>query len=197
MAPCVPAWQANHNRVRRAGRTAQGTCGIAGADWLGQGNPTIALANALDAVLDRGRREERKLGSRLGKTPLFLVFKTDVDYTLGLGLRQRIVNRGPFEVLEPKRDLQAVERYEDLSRARAALLCWGKAGKSWINHELDALNRAAAISQLYGVRRAIYMKSSKPADNIDLFEGDRILQSDAELDSFLSELRPSSEGAEA
>ena len=163
--------------------------------WFGQGNPTIAIANAIDAVLGRGRREERHLGSGLGKTPLFLVFKPDVDYTLGLGLRQRIVNRGPFEVLEPKRDMPADARYEDLSRARAALLCWGKASKAWVEGELDALNRASVIAQSYGIRRAIYLKSASHENGIELLEGDRVLQSEAELDSFLSELRPSSQGA--
>jgi len=163
--------------------------------WLSQGNPTIAIANALDMALGRGRREERNLGSALGKAPLFLVFKPDVDHTLGLRLRQRILNRGPFEVLEPKRNSPPSTRYEELARARAAVLCWGNVDKDWIAGELDALNSATVNGQLYDIRRAIYLKSQSLGSGIDLIEGDRILQSDLELDSFLSELHPQSEGA--
>lgn len=165
--------------------------------WLSQGNPTIAIANALDVAMGRGRREERNLGSALGKAPLFLVFKPDVDHTLGLRLRQRILNRGPFEVLEPKRNSPASTRYEELARARAAVLCWGNVDKDWIAGELDALNSATVSGQLYDIRRAIYLKSQSLGSGIDLTEGDRILQSDLELDSFLSELHPKSEGAVA
>ena len=164
--------------------------------WLGQGNPTIAIANELDRVLGLGRREERNLGAGLGKTHLFLVFNPEVDYTLGRSLRQRIVNRGPFEVLLPRSDSLA-SRYEDVSRVRGAVLCWGKAGKSWIHNELYALDRATDSAQLNDIKRAIYLKSPSPADDIEIVAGDRLLQSDAELDSFLGELRPRAEGAAA
>lgn len=176
--------------------TRRGSMGSPDPIWLRQGNPTIAIANALDQVLGRGRREERNLGAGLGKTPLFLVYKPDVDYTLGLGLRQRIVNRGPFEVLEPKRDSPGT-RYEELSRARAALLCWGRAGKEWVEGELDELNRASAIAQLYDIRRAIYLKSPNHDNGIELFEGDRIVQTDAELNTFLTEVRSGARGEAA
>ncbi|HVO81616.1 MAG TPA: toll/interleukin-1 receptor domain-containing protein [Terriglobales bacterium] len=175
----------------------RGPVGSPAPIWLDQGNPTIALANALDTVLGRSRREERNLGAGLGKTPLFLVFKPDVDHTLGLRLRQRIVTRGPFEVLEPRRDSPAGARYEELSRARAAVLCWEKAGKDWIDSEWDALNSATVSGQLYDMRRAIYLKLADPARRIEPIEGERILQSDAELDCFLSELQPKAEGAVA
>jgi TIR domain len=157
--------------------------------WLDQGNPTIAIANALDTVLGRGPRDERTLSSGLGKARLFLVFKSDVDHTLGLRLRQRIVNHGPFEVLEPKRDSLLSTRYDDLAGARAAVLCWGNVAKDWIEGELDALNSATVSGQLHDLKRAIYLKSPN-LGGIDLIEGDHILQSDADLDSFLSELAP-------
>lgn len=164
--------------------------------WLGQGNPTIAIANALDQVLGRGRREEKNLSAGLGKTPLFLVYKPEVDYTLGLGLRQRIVNGGPFEVLEPKRNSTST-RYEELSRARAALLCWGKAGREWVEGELNELNHATAIGQLYDIRRAIYLKPPSHDNGIELLEGDRILRTDSELEAFLREVRSGALGAVA
>jgi len=167
----------------------RGPAGSPAPVWLGQGNPTIAIANELDRTLGRGRREERNLASGLGKTGLFLVFKPDADHTLGLRLRQRIVNQGPFEVLEPRRDSLASARYEDLSRAKAAVLCWGKAGKGWIDGELDAINSATAINQLYDMRRAVYLKSESPADSNELIGNERILRSDAALDSFLGELQ--------
>ena len=167
----------------------RGSAGSPAPVWLGQGNPTIAIANELDRTLGRGQREERNLASGLGKTGLFLVFKPDADHTLGLRLRQRIVNQGPFEVLEPRRDSQASARYEDLSRAKAAVLCWGKAGKGWIDGELNALNSATAINQLYDMRRAVYLKSDSPADSNELIGDERILRSDAALDSFLGELQ--------
>ena len=176
--------------------TRRGPIGSPDPIWLGQGNPTIAIANALDRGLGRGRREERSAGAGLGKTKLFLVFKEDEDYTLGLSLRQRIQNRGPFEVLEPKRD-SADARYEELAQARAALLCWGKAGKSWIHKELDALNRATVHHKLYDMPRAVYLKTRSATGGIELVESDRLLRSEVELDSFLGELRTGAQGAVA
>jgi hypothetical protein len=164
--------------------------------WLDQGNPTIAITNAIDALLGRGRREERNLGSSLGKIGLLLVFKSDVDYTLGLSLRQRIVNRGPFEVFVSGGE-SIENRYIDLSRAGAAVLCWGNASRGWLNEELDTLNRATVSAQTYNLRRAIYLKSTNLAEGIEKLEGDRILQSDAELDCFLNELNPEAVGAVA
>jgi hypothetical protein len=165
--------------------------------FLDQGNPTIAIANALDAALGRGRRDERRFATGLGKTGLYLVFKPDADHTLGLRLRQRIVNRGPFEVLEPRINSGVGSRYEDLSRAKAAVLCLGKAGKDWLSEELAALNSATVSGKFYDVRRAIYLKTGSAADNIELIEGDRILQSDTELDAFLAELQPGAGGVAA
>lgn len=182
---------------RERAEIRRGPAGSPASIWLNQGNPTIAVANAIDTLLGRGRREERNLGSRLGKTGLFLVFKPDVDHTLGLRLRQRIVNSGPFEVLEPRRNSPSNVRYEDLPHASAAVVCCGRAGKDWIDGEVDALNNAMVSGQLYDLRRAIYLSSPSPAEALDLIEGDRILRSDAELDSFLSDLHTRAEGAVA
>jgi hypothetical protein len=165
--------------------------------FVDQGNPTIAIANALDTALGRGRRDERELTTGLGKTGLFLVFKPDADGTLGLRLRQRIVNRGPFHVLEPRLKVGASDRYEELSRAKGAVLCWAKAGKNWLEDELDVLNGAVVSGKFYDFRRAIYLKSPGGTENIELVEGDRILRSDAELDAFLAELQPQGAGAVA
>jgi hypothetical protein len=84
---------------RNRAEVRNGPAGLPLPIFLDQGNPTIAIANALDAVLGRGRRDERTSASGLGKTGLYLVFKPDTDHTLGLRLRQLIVNRGPFEIL--------------------------------------------------------------------------------------------------
>ena len=125
------------------------------------------------------------------------MFKPDVDHTLGLKLRNHIQNRGPFEILEPRSDGSNTSRYDDLSRARAAVLCLGKSGCDWLNQELDSLNRATAIGKFYHVKRAIYLKSASAAENIELFESDHILQSETELDAFLAELQQRQEGAAA
>ena len=154
--------------------------------YLDQGNPTIAVANALDLALGRGRRDDRQFTGGLGKTGLYLVFKADDDATLGLRLRQRIKNRGPFEVLElgPATD----SRYGHLARAKAAVICIGKAKKEWLDDELEALNQATVSGKFYDVRRAIYLKAASAAENLELLDDDRILRTDAELDEFLSEL---------
>jgi hypothetical protein len=163
--------------------------------YLDQGNPTIAIANALDSILGRGRRDDQQFTGGLGKTGLYLVFKPDDDATLGLRLRQRIKNRGPFEVIEPGSATET--RYADLSRAKAAVVCIGKAEKKWLADELDALNLATVSGKFYEMRRAIYTKTVSAAENIDLLENDRILHTDSELDQFLAELHPRVEGAVA
>ena len=76
-------------------------------------------------------------------------------------------------------------------------MCLGKAGKDWLNRELDDLNCATVMGRFYNVRRAIYLNSASVSDNIELIEGDRILHSDTELDSFLTELHPGGEGTAA
>jgi TIR domain len=188
-----PAIVASRNQAE----VRRGPAGSPPPIFLDQGNPTIAIANALDGALGRVRREQRASAGGLGKTGLYLVFKPDIDHTLGLRLRQRIINRGPFEILEPRPDLGNASRYEELSRARAALLCLGKAGNEWLSEELDALNSATVLGKFYDLRRAIYLKSASVTDNVELIEGDRILQSDNELDTFLAELHPHAQGAAA
>jgi hypothetical protein len=77
------------------------------------------------------------------------------------------------------------------------VLCWGKADRDWLYRELDALNRATVSTDAYDVQRAIYLKSASTAEGIGTVEGDRILHSDAELDSFLNDLQPKAEGTVA
>ena len=183
--PCVLASR-NCAEVRR------GPIGSPPPIYLEQGNPTIAIANAVDVLLGRGRRDERDPRQGLGKTPLFLVFKPDSDSSLGLRVRQRIVNRGPFEIIEPPRQAAAGSRYEELIRAKAAVLCWGKAERAWFEDEFEALNRAIAVQQLYDLRRGLYISPVDGKGGFDSFEGDRVLKSTEELDRFLSEVQPAS-----
>jgi TIR domain len=186
------AWQVGKPMIVASRRRDEPHRGISQTApiWLNQGNPTIGIANALDAVLGRGAREGQRLGSGLGKTRLLLVFKPEVDHTLGLRLRQRIVNHGPFEVFEPGRYSSESARYEDLSNVKGAILCWGKATKDWIETELDALKRVTERDQLYDLRRAIYLKSPSLHGNLELLEGDSILRSDADFDTFVNQLNP-------
>jgi hypothetical protein len=107
------------------------------------------------------------------------------------------VNCGPFEVIEPKFNSEASSRYEDLFRTRAAVPCLGRAGRDWLNEELDALNSTTVSGKFYDVRGAIYLNSARVPENIELIEGDRILRSDNELDAFLAELHTRMEGAAA
>ena len=179
--PCVLASR-DRAEIRR------GPTGSPPPIYLEQGNPTIAVANAVEALLGRGRRDDRDPKHALGKTPLFLVFKPDSDSSLGLRVRQRIVNRGPFEIIEPPREASAGSRYEDLSRAKAAVLCWGKAEKTWFEQEFEALNQAVAVRQLYDLRRGLFISPVDGKTGFDPFEGDRVLKSTDELDAFLTEL---------
>lgn len=167
--------------------TRQGPTASPPPIWLGHGNPTTATADALDKLLGRGKREEKDLGVKLGKSRLLLVYEAQVDYTLGLSLRQRIVNRGPFEVfgLEP----EPQQRYRSLSSVKAALLCRAKAEPTWLESELDQLNRAMEQASVFDLKRAIYEKSPRVGENLQLLNQDRVLKSDEELDRFLVEVR--------
>ena len=75
------------------------------------------------------------------------------------------------------------------------MLCREKASKNWLNRELEDLNRATAGGQFYDIRRAVYLTPPTIKDDIGLIEGDRILQSDAELDGFLHEMQSSGQRA--
>ncbi|MEK7755575.1 MAG: toll/interleukin-1 receptor domain-containing protein [Planctomycetota bacterium] len=180
--PCVVA---SRNREE----TRRGPAGSPAPVYLEQGNPTIAIANAIDAVLGRGKRDDPDPQATLGKTGLFLVFKPDSDSTLGIRVRQRIVTRGPFEVIEPVRSAAAESRYDQLPRAKAAVLCCGKADRKWFLDEFEALNTAIAMRQLCELRRVLLLTSPEGKNGFELEEQDRLLRSVEELDGFLRELQ--------
>jgi hypothetical protein len=155
--------------------------------YLAQGNPTIAMATAIEQIAGIGRRDEHDGQQSLGRIPVFLVFKQDSDATLGLKIRKRIISRGPFEVIVPSADRGT--RYEELSRAKAALLCRGKAGSDWLAGEFEALNTAMVASGLFDLRRGLLLPASDDVASLELPEGDAILRSDDALDTFLTQLQ--------
>lgn len=177
--PCVLA-------SRSATEAHRGPAGSPAPIYLDQGNPTIAVAKAIEQIANIGKRDERDGRPSLGRTPVFLVFKPDSDPTLGIKLRKRIPGQGPFEIVEPRRD---GPRYEGLERARVALLCRAKAGKDWFAGELDALNVAMASIQQLDLRRALYLPKAEDAAGLDVLPDDAILDSDDKLDDFLKKLQ--------
>lgn len=178
--PCILA-------SRSATEAHRGPAGSPAPIYLAQGNPTIAIAKAVEQIANIGKRDERDGRLSLGRTPVFLVFKPDADATLGIKLRKRIPGQGPFEVVLPTRD---DSRYEALERAKGALLCRAKAGKDWLASELDALNTAMAMaSSPLDLRRALLLPEGEDAAGLDVLDDDKILDSDGGLDDFLKELR--------
>ena len=177
--PCILA-----SRSATEGRL--GPIGSPPPIYLDQGNPTIAVAKAIEQIANIGKRDERDGRQSLGRTPVFLVFKPDADATLGIKLRKRIPGRGPFEVVEPGAD---GPRYRGLESAKGALLCRAKAGKDWFSKELDALNIAMASIQKLDLRRALWLPAAEDAAGLDVLEDDAILVSDASLDAFLKDLQ--------
>ena len=153
--------------------------------YLGHGNPISAIADAIDEMVGRGKRTKFEPAA-LAKTPLFLVYQPGVDYTLGLRIRQRIVNRGPFEIIEPPRTGDADMRYDALARARAAVMCWGRADSGWFREEFDALNRAMAEQGLYDLSRGLFLSPPEGKGDVDPLDTDRVLTSTEELDAFLT-----------
>ena len=172
-----------------SGETRLGAAGSPPPIWLGQGNPTISVANVIDVLVGRGKRDEPNPGTALGKTGLFFVFKPDSDSSLGLKLRQRIVNKGAFDVVVPPFQSATNDRYDSLNRSRAAILCGGKADPSWFRHEFDALSEAIVMRELYELRRALYQPPGGASNGFELGEKDSILHSERDLDAFLATLR--------
>lgn len=178
--PCVIA-------SRSPTEARRGPAGSPAPIYLDQGNPTIAIARAIEQIVGIGKRDEATAGVSLGRTPVFLVFKQDSDATLGLKIRKRIPSRGPFEVIVPPSDRST--RYEDLSRAKAAVLCRAKASREWLGSEVEALNSAMVASQLFDMPRAFLLPSSDDAAGLDIFDGDAVLHSEDALDNFLGQLQ--------
>lgn len=178
--PCIVA-------SRSPTEARRGPAGSPAPIYLDQGNPTIAIARAIEQIAGIGRRDEPATRQSLGRTPVFLVFKQDSDATLGLKIRKRIISRGPFEVVVPPSDRNS--RYEDLSRARAAVLCRAKASSDWLQSEVEAMNGAMVASQLFDVRRALLLPSSDDVAGLDILDGDAILRSEDALDHFLDQLQ--------
>jgi len=177
--PCILA-------SRSATEARRGPAGSPPPIYLDQGNPTIAIAKAIEQVANIGRREETEGRASLGKLPVFLVFKADADAILGLKLRKRIVGRGPFEVILPSNE---GPRYEEIARAKAAILCRAKAARDWFACELEALSIAMASTQQFDLRRALLLPSPEDVGGLDLFEDDTVLHSDDALDGFLTKLQ--------
>jgi hypothetical protein len=182
--PCIMA-------SRSPTEARRGPAGSPAPIYLDQGNPTIAIARAIEQIAGIGRREERESRQSLGRTPVFLVFKQDSDATLGLKIRKRIISRGPFEVIVPPNDKSA--RYEDLGRAKVAVLCRAKASSDWLESEVEALNGAMVASQVFEMRRALLLPVADGVAGLDILDGDKVLRSEDELDIFLSQ----SQGAAA
>jgi hypothetical protein len=178
--PCIVA-------SRSPTEARRGPAGSPAPIYLDQGNPTIAIAKAIQQIAGIGRRDERDARQSLGRAPVFLVFKPDSDATLGLKIRKRIISRGPFEVIVPPNDRNT--RYEELGRAKAALLCRAKAGSDWLGLEFEALNGAMVASQLFDVPRALLLPASDDVAGLDVLEGDAILHTEDALDDFLKQLQ--------
>jgi len=119
--------------------------------------------------------------------PIFLSFKEDSDAMMGLKLRKRIISRGPFEVIVPPPDRSA--RFEEFSRAKAALLCRPKTDGDWLPRELQALNHAMVAAQMFDLRRALFFSSPDGISGLDILEDDAILHSEEDLDVFLHQLQ--------
>ena len=177
--PCVLA-------SRSATETRRGPSGSPAPIYLKQGNPTIAIAKAIEQIAGIGKRDEREAQQSLGRTPVFLVFKPDADATLGLKIRKRIISRGPFEVIVPRNDST---RYEELTRAKLALVCRAKAGSDWLQGELEAMDTAMATSDLLDLRRALFLPSPDGAASLDTVEGEEIVHSEDALDALLTQVQ--------
>lgn len=178
--PCIIA-------SRSATEARRGPAGSPAPIYLGQGNPTLAIAGAIEQIVGIGRREERDPRKSLGRTPVFLSFKEDSDAMVGLKLRKRIISRGPFEVIVPLPERSL--RFEEFSRAKAALVCRPKADGDWLAHELQALNTAMVASQMFEVRRALFLPHGNGVTGVDILDDDAILHSEEELDLFLKQVQ--------
>lgn len=170
--PCVAA-------SGSATETRRGPAGSPAPVYMQQGNPITAIAKAVEQIFGVGKRDERAAEEALGRTPVFLVYEASADATLGLKLRKRIKSRGPFDVIVPPNDPQT--RYEDLTRAKLALVCRAKAGREWLERELDELNRAISVSELFDLPRVLLVP---PNDGVGL-DAEEIIHSEDALDAFL------------
>ncbi len=170
---------------RNAAEARRGPAGSPAPIYLDQGNPTIAIAKAIEQIANIGKRDEQDGQPSLGRTPVLLVFKPDSDAMLGLKLRNRIVKRGPFEVIVPP---NSGPRYEEITRAKAAVLCRAKAERGWFAGELGALTEAMASSQQFDLRRALLIPTPDDLAGLDLLGDEAVLYSDDALDGFLSNL---------
>jgi hypothetical protein len=176
--PCVLA-------SKNAAEARLGPAGSPPPVYLDQGNPTISVAKAIEQIANIGKRDESSGQPSLGRLPVFLVFKPDSDAVLGIKLRKRIVGKGPFEVIVPPNE---GPRYEEIARARGAVLCRAKAGNDWFSGELDALNIAMASSRQFDLPRALLLPAPEDAAGLALFDDDSVLCSDDALDGFLARL---------
>jgi hypothetical protein len=158
--------------------------------YLEQGNPTIAVARAVEQVAQIGKRDEGDGQRSLGRMPVFLIFKADSDAILGIQLRKRIPSCGPFEVVVLP---GAGARYEGIDRAKAVVLCRAKAGRDWFASELSALNAAMASSrQDLDLLRALLLPVAEDLTGLDLLPDDSVLDSTDALDGFLTKLKGTS-----
>jgi hypothetical protein len=123
----------------------------------------------------------------LGRTPVFLVFNGDPDALLGMKIRKRIISGGPFEVIVPPAG-DGGARYEELSRAKGALLCSAKAGRDWLAREVAGLNSAMVDSKVFDLRRALLVPAAEEVAGLDVFDEDEILRSEDEIGPFLEKL---------
>jgi hypothetical protein len=154
--------------------------------YLGQGNPTIGIAGAVENVVGIGRREESDPGKSLGRTPVFLSFKEDSDAMVGLKLRKHIMGCGPFEVIVPPPDRTL--RFQEFNRAKAALVCRPRGDGIWLGQELKALYKAVVEYQMFDVRRALFLPDKDSVADVDMLGDDAILHSEQEVDAFLHQL---------
>ncbi|MFL6446368.1 MAG: hypothetical protein ACJ746_01530 [Bryobacteraceae bacterium] len=170
---------------RNAAEARRGPAGSPAPIYLDQGNPTIAIAKAIEQIGNIGKRDELIGQPSLGRTPVLLVFEPDSDAILGLKLRHHIVKRGPFEVIVPP---NSGPRYEEITRVKAAVLCRARAERGWFASELQALTEAMASSQLYDLRRALLLPGSDDLAGLDLLGDEAVLHSNEALDGFLANL---------
>jgi hypothetical protein len=177
--PCVLA-------SRSATETRRGPADSPAPIYLNHGNPTIAIAKAIEQIAGIGRRDAREAQHSLGRTPVLLFFKPDANPNLRFKIGKRITSRGPFEVIVPRNDST---RYEELTRAKLALVCGEHAGRDWLQGELNALTAAMADSGLYQLRRALLLPSPDDAAGLDTVEGEEIVRSEEALDALLTQVQ--------
>jgi len=79
--------------------------------------------------------------------------------------------------------------YFGTARAKLALVCRAKAGRDWLQGELEAMDIAMATSGQLDLRRALLLPSPDDAVGLDAVEGEEIVRSEEALDALLTQVQ--------